>query len=388
MRAQVLVARFLFGSVSSEAMSGYQFSLFEVGQIKAHVYHGLSATKIADLLVKADGKTRWTVKSVQNQMDKLKEQPTWRGERQEGSMRPRKTTAKQDARIVKLLFDRRGKQKVTVLVLRKAFTWAKPLSDTALEERLHEAGLAYLRRRRKCLVPKIYLEDRVRYCESVKRKHKATLDQWAYSDGTVFYLDRTDAENESTQRAALGTRIWRMADGSDALYHDCIGPSTYSKGQGVAVRIWGLLAEGVLNVYVLGAEEVMDRWLYAELIEDYFPRWLKNCCYLVQDFERCLHSEEPMASLKDIGVELVEGYPKCSQDFNAIENAWKILRDRLNETLPRGLETRDRFVVRLLAAVAWVNKHKKAELEYLSRNQKERADDCLQANPKGSRTKW
>lgn len=369
-------------------MSGYQFSPFEIGQIKAHVYHGLSATKIAGILAKPDGKSRWTVKAVQNQIDKLKEQPAWRGERQEGSMRPRKTTAKQDARIVKLLLKNRGKQKVTVAVLRRSFTWAKQLSDTALEERLHEAGLAYLRRRRKSLVPRVYLKDRVKYCESVKRKRQATLDLWAYSDGTVFYLDRTDAENESTQRAALGTRIWRMADGSDALYHDCIGPSSYSKGQGVAVRIWGLLAAGVLNVYVLEEGEVMDRWLYAELIEDYFPRWLKHCCYLVQDFERCLHAEEPMASLREIAVELVDGYPKCPQDFNAIENAWKILRERLDETLPRGLETRDRFVERLLSAVAWVNRHKKAELEYLSRNQKERANDCLQANPKGSRTKW
>ena len=132
----------------------------------------------------------------------------------------------------------------------------------------------------------------------------------------------------------------------------------------------------MLNVYVLAAGEVMHRWLYTELIEDYFPGWLKHCSYLVQDFERCLHSEEPLASLKDIGVELVEDYPKCSQDFNAIENAWEILRERLDEMLPRGLETRDQFVQRLMKAVAWVNKHKADELEYLSRNQKERASDC------------
>ena len=369
-------------------MPGYQLSPFEIGQIKVHMHHGLGAAQIARILVKADGKTHWSDKAVQNQIDKLNEQPTWRGDRAEGSMRPRKTSAKQDAQIAKLLFKLRGKQKVTVAVLRKLLPWARPLSDTALEERLHEAGLAYLRRRRKCLVPTKYVKDRVKYCESGKKKRQATLDQWAYSDGTVFFLDRSEADNESTQRAALGTRVWRMADGSDALYHDCIGPSSYCKGQGIAVRIWGRLAAGVLNVYVLEAGEVMDRWLYAELIEDNFPCWLKGCCYLVQDFERCLHSEEPLASLTDIGVELVEGYPKCSQDFNAIENAWKILRERLDETLPRGLETRDRFVQRLTAAVAWVNKHKANELEYLSRNQKERANDCLQSKPKGSRTKW
>ena len=221
-------------------MSGYQFSPFEIGQIKAHMYHGLGAAQMARILVKADGKTQWSAKAVQNQIDKLEEKPTWRGERMEGSMRPRKTTAKQDAQIVRLLFKLRGEQKVTVAVLRKSLTWARSLSDTALGERLHDAGLAYLRRRRKCLVPSKYVKDRLRYCEVVKRKHQQTLDQWAYSDGTVFYLDRTEADNESTQRAALGTRVWRMADGSDALYYDCIGPSSYCKGQGVAVRIWSL----------------------------------------------------------------------------------------------------------------------------------------------------
>lgn len=366
----------------------YQFSPFEIGQIKAHVYHGLGAAQIARIVVKADGKTHWSDNAVQAQIEKLRKRPKWRGARREGSMRPRKTTADQDKQLVSLLLKHRGKEKVTVSVLRKKLRWARRLKDSLLEDRLRDAGLAYLRRRRKCLVPKKYLKDRVRYCLGVKRKHQSTLDQWAYSDGTVFYLDRGEADNESTQRAALGNRVWRMADGSDALYHDCIGPSSYSKGQGIAVRIWGLLAGGVLNVYVLEEREVMDRWLYTELIEDYFPQWLNHCSYLVQDFERCLHTEEALAALDDIGVELVEDYPKCSQDFNAIENAWKILRDRLDVTLPRGQETRDSFVRRLTAAVVWVNQSKASELEYLSRNQKERANDCLRMTPKGSRTKW
>ena len=59
-----------------------------------------------------------------------------------------------------------------------------------------------------------------------------------------------------------------------------------------------------------------------------------------------MRTAEPLASLKDIGVELVEGYPKCSQDFNAIESAWKLVRDRLDATLPVGLETRHHFVKR------------------------------------------
>jgi len=209
-----------------------------------------------------------------------------------------------------------------------------------------------------------------------------------YSDGTVFYLDRTAAENEHTRRAALGPYVWRKADRTDALYRDCVGASTYKKAQGLPVRIWGLLAEGVLHIYVLDAGEVMNQDLYAQLIEEYFPRWMGSASYLVQDFEPCLRAGESIAAMESIGVELVEDYPRSSQDFNAIENAWALLKGRLADTLPKGVEGRDAFISRLHKAVSWVNKNNREELWRFSTNQKERASDCLNAEPAGSRTKW
>ena len=37
-------------------------------------------------------------------------------------------------------------------------------------------------------------------------------------------------------------------------------------------------------------------------------------------------------------LKLVECYPVVSQDFNAIENVWDILKTRLDETMPVHLE--------------------------------------------------
>ena len=109
---------------------------------------------------------------------------------------------------------------------------------------------------------------------------------------------------------------------------------------------------------------------------------------MVQDFERCLRSKGPLQALEKLGIELVEGYPKCSQDFNAIENCWKILRDRLNDTMPRCLETRANFCNRLKKAVGWMNRVKAQQMWYLSTNPKEGCRDCLSQVPAGGRTKW
>ena len=81
-------------------------------------------------------------------------------------------------------------------------------------------------------------------------------------------------------------------------------------------------------------------------------------------------------------------YPKVSQDFNAIENAWKILRERLDETMPQELERRDAFITRMISAVKWINQHRKDQLWPLSTNQKERAEECLKQKPPGGRTRW
>jgi len=361
---------------------------FEVGQIKAHLYDGLSGADILRILKKPDGKTPWSHQALYSAIDKLQENPSWRGEREEGSGAPRKTDKAQDKDLERYVNKNKGKQKVTVAVLRRVFAWTHNVGNSLLEDRLHEAGLKWLRRRRKTIVGKEYLKERVDYCNSTLAKWQSTLDTWAFTDGTVFYLDRTAAENEETQRAALGGWVWRYSDCRDALFQDNLGPSSYKKSQGIPIRVWGILAEGILYIHILDEGEVMDSVLYEELVEDKFQQWMGSCQYLVQDFEKCLRSEGPMNAFRKLDIKLVDGYPRCSQDFNAIENVWKLLRERLHTTLPVGLETRDAFIDRLRKAVSWLNRNKESSLWHFARNQKERCRECLQLKPPGGRTSW
>ena len=367
-------------------MSGYQMSPFEVGQVKAHLHHGLKAAAISRIMAKSDGISQWTSKAVKTVVKKLKADPSWRGERAEGSGAPRKTTEEQDGAIEKWVLEERGRQKVTVRAIKRNFPGLRKLSDDLVEERLHEAELASLPRREKSKVGKMYLQERIDYCRSVKRKRPQTLLMWAYTDGTVYYLARTEEEVEQKGQAALGPRVWRRTDRRDALFQDCLAPSSYAKGQGEAVRIWGMLADGYLHIHI--HDEPMNEEQYVELIEDHFREWAGACSYLVQDFERCLRTEASKEAIQNAGLELVEGYPRRSQDFNAIENAWDIVKRRVDETLPTWRETRDEFITRFRAAVAWVNKNKGEILFYLSTNQKRRANDCLSTEPPGGRTKW
>ena len=302
--------------------------------------------------------------------------------------RPRKTTEQQDKMMVKWLLHNRDKEKVSVSVLKREFRFLRKLSDTLVEDRLFEANLSWLRRRKKPMVTKEYLAERVTYSQGIKRKSDAVLQRWAYTDGTVYYLDRSEAEAENSKRRALGTHVWRRSDNKDALNQDCIGPSSYSKGQGVPCKVWGMLACGVLHIHVLDEGESMDETLYTELIDDKFEEWRGNCDYLVCDYERCLRTDAAVHALKKANLTLVDPYPKNSQDFNAIENAWDLLQSRLHETQPAGLELREEFVKRLFRAVTWVNKYRAGRLWHLSTNQKERANACLAAKPPGGRTKF
>ena len=86
-------------------------------------------------------------------LPKFKADKKYRGERKEGSARPHKTTEKQDKAIVKFVFKKRGKMKVTVSKLKQRFLWLRKLSDSLVEDRLHEAHLYYLQRRQKTYIP-------------------------------------------------------------------------------------------------------------------------------------------------------------------------------------------------------------------------------------------
>ena len=103
----------------------------------------------------------------------LEEYPDYRGDRAEGSGRPRLTTKKQDQQIVKAVLKHRGDERVTVGWVKKRFPFTRDLSDSLIEDRLHEAGLVYLRRRKETVVLPTYKPERKAYGDWIMAKPNA-----------------------------------------------------------------------------------------------------------------------------------------------------------------------------------------------------------------------
>ena len=136
------------------------------------------------------------------------------------SGRPTTADASLVKKIVRLVFRSRGSVRVTVAFLKKKVVAARRLGTRTLQRKLCDAGLAWLRRRRKTFVSKEYKAPRTAFARWVLARQSRTLQRWAYSDGTAFYLARTEPEKGHKKRGALGVHMWRMANGSDGMYEE------------------------------------------------------------------------------------------------------------------------------------------------------------------------
>ena len=85
-----------------------------------------------------------------------------------GGGRPNITSDALDKKILRAVFNHRGRAKVTIQFLQKKITEARAVSRSTLQRRFANDGLAWLRRRRKSYVASVYKPARclspVRLC--------------------------------------------------------------------------------------------------------------------------------------------------------------------------------------------------------------------------------
>ena len=353
---------------------------------------GTPTKDIVRKVSKTDGE-RTTVRAVQQTLCMRESLRTRRGHRSPGSGRPSALTAAENKEVVALVFKERGSAVVTSAYCRRKLPFLKRVSRWVITHALHDAGLRWLRRRQKRLVKKEHRVQRMKYARWVLAQSDKTLRDFAYVDGTTFYLARCDTEAIDKARRRLGPYVWKMASGKDGLFSDTVGPSLYSKAQGAPVKVRGLLARGRLCVHVLPAGEHMNGPRYRKMMTRFARQWIRKCYHclphsvsLVQDYERCLWQRDSLATLQKHHLCALTRFPKSSPDLNAIEEVWNLLRAKLDASAPADMETRAAFLIRLRQAVTSMNTAQHAELVLMCSNQKQRARDVLRL--RGARTKW
>jgi hypothetical protein len=343
-------------------------------------------------------------------LDRYSEDPKWDGlEERTAGGRPRDLTKQQAAKVRKILLRDVGKHVVSATHIKRNAPELRRIPDRTIQRTFHRLGYNYLYRRGKQAIGSEYKPARLAYCDWLLKQDQKFLNKFAYVDGTTFFRPRTDEEQRDKQRASLGPRGWRLADGSDSLEDQNVGASAYAKSQGDAVRIWGLFFNGRLEYWALPVEAddngkvkcvSMTGERYNYFVKTFFPKWRRKCYAtfpknekvpLVKDFERFLRWDhtKPCDNLKaerDAGFSTVKQHPKLAPDFNAIEGWWSVLQQRLYLTAPVARESRAAFLKRLRRTVTWLNNNARARGKKLCTNQKDRARAVKKLQ--GARCKW
>ena len=112
-----------------------------------------------------------------------------------------------------------------------------------------------------------------------------------------------------------------------------MGESSFAKPQGKPVKIWGLLADGHLEYWLLPEKPDTKGWkksvnmtgaLYNQMVKKHFPAWkkkmfprkAKKLIPLVKGFERFLRKDRNSKAESAAGFKTVARYPVCSPDLN------------------------------------------------------------------------
>ena len=370
---------------------------------------GAERGDIAMRMRKTDGSSP-SLRTVDNVLDRFEKDPEWDGcEERTAGGRPRDLTEEQLAKIHTILLRDVGKHVVSASYVKRLLKELRNVPDRTIQRSFQRLGYSYLYRRGKQAIGDKYKPARLAYCDWLLKQKQTFLNKFAYVDGTTFFRPRTEEEQRDQERARLGPRGWRQADGSDGLEDKNVGPSAYAKSQGKPVKIWVFFFNGRLEYWAL-PEEVDDKGKkksanmtgarYNYFVRTFLAKWRRKCypnfpkdekVPLIKDFERFLRWDKTkefdnMQAERDAGFSTVKQHPKVSPDLNAIEGWWKVLQERLSLTAPLSLESRASFLKRLRRTVDWLNKNARGRAKHLCTNQKDRARAVKKL--KGARCKW
>ena len=101
------------------------------------------------------------VDAVRKTIRKFKANPTWNGDRKQGTGPTHLLSIAQKTAIARIVFKHRGSKVVTINLIKRLIVAVRHVSRQTISRALHEAGLAWLRRRRKHCAPAQHVNPRI-----------------------------------------------------------------------------------------------------------------------------------------------------------------------------------------------------------------------------------
>ena len=216
---------------------------------------GAERENIRNTILKSDGQ-KGNLRAIDQVLSNYEQDPDYDANNISSGGRPRSLTVEQEHAVLKVLMRDVGKFVVTARYVKKKLLGMRLIPDKTIQRTFDRLGYAYRDRRRKAIIDDVYKPARCTYAHWLLKQDQAFLNTFCYTDGTTFFLAADSAQYTDKTQAALGRKVWRLKDGSDALEDKNVGPSSYAKAQGQPVKIWGLLGNGHLEYFLL--PEVID----------------------------------------------------------------------------------------------------------------------------------
>ena len=259
--------------------------------------------------------------------------------------RPRKLSLRDERLLIR---------KIEKLRLREgSFTIKRLMCEAGLESKmvscqtvrrlLRRHGYKYILARRKGILTEADLIKRLKYAQSMKRDHDASI----WTEKVAFYLDGASfihKYNPADQARAPKGRIWRKAE--EGLRIGCTSKGSHCGTGGRMAKFMVAISyrEGVV---LCEQYTHLNGQYFKDFIKKEFPKAFKKAKkgrskLWVQDGDPSQNSALALSAWLSIGAKLLP-IPPRSPDLNPIENVFKLVKSRLAKDAIENNITRENF---------------------------------------------